>query len=335
MSTIDRVWAWIYPPLQKLRTESNEATETADRDVAWNGRRDRFLTELGLRDPSEHAVVDFFLRHLEALSPEQRAELLRSNDVDSLAYGFIQQCYPEQVAAPAPAYDRAAWEKYLRDNAWQWQGTAESWHDFRNWFAYYATAAGFQEPVTALLGELDNMSVTERIKAFGDLGVAIQAPTVEPAKPFVNPFASFARGATGGGTVTSGESPAFDRFKEPEKKPAPVDDEQDESGDFPADFDPERDAIDLANFKNGADYVDEWKNPEGKPTKRAFVQVVSANGRYQYCVGANVHPLPGNRWEPGHSYVLGWKKFQVQTSNAHLGQIIPLKLGGKKPGELR
>jgi hypothetical protein len=84
------------------------------------------------------------------------------------------------AAGDGAGYDEQAWQAYLAQNGPQWDGTEESWEQFRQWFAYYASEQGLGTPATAFLDYLTPQPAAERITTFAQYGVTIM-PAQEAA----------------------------------------------------------------------------------------------------------------------------------------------------------
>jgi hypothetical protein len=179
VSNVDELWAWLYQPVQDLK-----ALHTEDPDKTWEEHRAVFLERLGLSAPSNHPVAEELFRHLDELPPEELTRLLGSDELDDVAYRVAAQfAVPQEEAeAVVDGHDEAAWGDYLRTNGAQWDGTAQSWEQFRDWFHYHAVEAGLGTPAGQFLDYVNEMPIEERIATFGAYGVVIQTAAVaEPA----------------------------------------------------------------------------------------------------------------------------------------------------------
>jgi hypothetical protein len=184
MSTPDDVWEWIRPPLEELKQGY-----TADPDMPWEERRQTFLRELELSDASQHPVVEQLLQRLDESPEEERNRILGSDELNSMAYQLAQEHGAGQEAAggeagydeaapydEAAGYDEQAWQAYLAENGPQWDGTEDSWEQFRQWFGYYAGERGLSTPATAFLDYLTPQPAADRIATFAQYGVMITPP---------------------------------------------------------------------------------------------------------------------------------------------------------------
>jgi hypothetical protein len=166
MGMQEDVWAWLSPALDGLKSVT---------EASWEQRRATFLEQLGLTDAAEHPVVADLLHQLDESPDEERNATLSSDQLDTLAYGIIQAhtAEPDDQGAPASGYDEQAWQAFLVANGASWDGTAESWPAFRQWFEYHAAEQGLTEPSTALLDYLESQPASERVSTFALYGVTI------------------------------------------------------------------------------------------------------------------------------------------------------------------
>jgi hypothetical protein len=169
MSTPDDVLEWILPPLEELRQELQVAP-----DQGWEERRAALLERLQLRDADEHPVVKELLERLDETPDDERDGLLMGDEVVFMVHELVRQHVPA-VGPDEAGYDEGAWQAYLAQNGPQWDGTEESWEQFREWFAYYAAEQGVEAPATALLEHLSGQTAADRIDTFAQYGVAIGA----------------------------------------------------------------------------------------------------------------------------------------------------------------
>jgi hypothetical protein len=174
-STVDEVWAWIYQPLQDLKQD-----RIAEPDKPWETSRALFLSQLGLADSAEHPVAHLLIHRLEELPEAQRADILSADELETLAYEVVQQCTAEttdQAHATDPrvaAYDEKAWQEYLTKNLPAWDGSAQSWAAFKEWFVYYAADQGLSSPANALVDHVDGMSNDDRVATLAQYGLAVK-----------------------------------------------------------------------------------------------------------------------------------------------------------------
>lgn len=179
MPTVDEAWASIYEPTQNLK-------EIA-RTEPWDVSRARLLEEV---DAYDKVVVEL-LRRLDELSDRERADLLVSDELDSFVYKVVEETADpnpdsgsgsgstvDESAAADPPANEAAWGDYLATNGPAWDGSAQSWPAFREWFAYYAAEAGVAPHATALLDYLESLTASERVTTLADhYGIVIAQPS--------------------------------------------------------------------------------------------------------------------------------------------------------------
>jgi hypothetical protein len=189
MSTPDDLLRWIHPPLEEMKQAYG-----ADPGKPWEERRESFLRQLGLSDAGEYPVVQELLDRLDEVSQEERNRILGSDELDSMAYELVQRHAAGQgEGGDGAAYDEEAWQAYLAQNGPRWDGTEESWGQFREWFGYYADQQGLGVPATQYLDYFTAQPAAERITAFAQYGVTITPPQPTGAEP------------SGEGTVSTAE----------------------------------------------------------------------------------------------------------------------------------
>jgi hypothetical protein len=194
---VDEVWGWLYQPLQNLKAGQGEA---------WRSGREHFLAELGLANPGGHPVVEALLYRLDKLPAEERDGLLAGDELETVAYQVVHEYTPAGAEEPVadepppepavedtPGYDERVWAEYLHANLGQWDGTAESWPLFAEWFTYHGAEAGVSAPATALIEYFTTLDNSQRINGFADYGIVITPPAAllseAPAEPVVEPVA--------------------------------------------------------------------------------------------------------------------------------------------------
>jgi hypothetical protein len=171
MSSAEDLWEWIREPLDGLRRDLED-----EPDKSWDARRTELLDRLGLRDPDEYPMLKELFERLDEVDDDERANLIRSGELDSVAYELTQKHGAVQADDQAPAesgYDEQEWFAYLAENGPAWDGTEESWGQFREWFTFYAGERGLGEPARALVEHLDGQPAAERIATFAQYGVII------------------------------------------------------------------------------------------------------------------------------------------------------------------
>ena len=175
MSVQEDVWGWLHPALQDLRSTAGQS---------WDERRARFLEQLGLADPAEQPAVAALLHWLDELPDEERATTLDSDQLDATAYELVQTpvSKPDDQHASGDGYDEQAWHTFLATNGPSWDGAAESWPAFRQWFEYHAAEQGLATAATALLEFLESQPASDRVATFASYGVTIATPAAQPAQ---------------------------------------------------------------------------------------------------------------------------------------------------------
>jgi hypothetical protein len=175
MTSAADIWEWIRAPLDELKRDLS-----AEPDKSWETRRTELLEHLGLSDPSQYPLIEPLFQHLDEMTEEDRTNEINSGQIDSVAYELAQQYTVSQDAgqaqaapAAAPTYDEQAWQAYLTENGPAWDGTAENWDQFTQWFRYYADERGLGDPATALIDYLTAQSAAERITTLAQYGVTI------------------------------------------------------------------------------------------------------------------------------------------------------------------
>lgn len=163
MPTADEMWALVAGPLETLRADTARQP-----DLPWPTHRENLRQAL-----SSVPVADHLLRWLDGLSDSDRRTLLVGDDLAVRARQEVTR-----AVGAATTYDESAWSGFLTENGVRWDGTAESWPGFRDWFGYYATQAGLGTPATALLDHLDPMTPADRVTTFAGYGVRINAVQV-------------------------------------------------------------------------------------------------------------------------------------------------------------
>jgi hypothetical protein len=169
MATADELWAWLGPPVRELRGSA---------EWTWEDWSARLLALLGVNRAEDHPVTEELLGRLAEMSDDERERVLASDEIEQLAYTVVQrQAEAAPTGVPADGagddYDEAAWQQFLIANGPTWDGSAESWPAFREWFLYEADQQGVGRPTTELVEYLDNMAPAERISAFARYGVKI------------------------------------------------------------------------------------------------------------------------------------------------------------------
>jgi hypothetical protein len=207
MAYFDDLWNWLSPAVVELRTKAQDEPE-----LTWDGARAFFLDKLSLRDPADQPAVNNIIRRLEGLGDRDRADLLRTEGLDTLAQEEVrsyartveaaaarQPAEPVQQADPTPAepaaYDPDAWANYLRDTKASWAGDEAGWPTFRAEFITGAGATGLTTQAENLILFLDAQTVAERITTLAQYGITVQArpAAAEPAAYDPNAWANYLR----------------------------------------------------------------------------------------------------------------------------------------------
>lgn len=167
--TVDQFLEQIHPALDAL-AESQEP---------WQDRREAFVRQLGALGLSDDPLTAQLMERLDSVSDDERATMLAGRE-----FGLSEAPVEEQAsgqpgqaagggAAGGPGYDEQAWQAYLAQNGPSWDGSRDSWGQFRQWFLYYADERGLQEPATGLMEYLDGQSADERVSTLAQYGVSI------------------------------------------------------------------------------------------------------------------------------------------------------------------
>jgi hypothetical protein len=114
-------------------------------------------TDLGL---AEDGVRAFFEKLTASGDPAAAIDVICAESLTA----------PEAEAADAQ-YDEGAWFAFLTEEGQRWDGFAESWPVFREWFVYTATERGFGQPAQQLMDYVENAPSPWR--AMVDYGVPI------------------------------------------------------------------------------------------------------------------------------------------------------------------
>ncbi len=205
MPSVEEIWEWVYEPVQELKRDFTTAPDTP-----WETRRESFLSQLGLSAADQDPVIQELLRQLDEMPDADRNDIIGGDRLDALAYELAQRHgvaetpagpgdqvpggggeQDRQTAIAEPAYDTDKWQEFLEKNGPQWDGTAATWDQFKEWFLYYAREGGFEAPATSLLDFLTTQDVADRIATLQTYRVVIgpahaaaaQPPAQEPEPP--------------------------------------------------------------------------------------------------------------------------------------------------------
>lgn len=171
MATQEELWTWIYEPLQELESQVRDAPGTA-----WEPLRAAFLERAGLREPSDHPLIEDLFRQLDEMSEDDRNRLLSDTALDAFVYelaGAHAEATPD--AEPEPGEDSSRWLSYLGETGPLWDGTEESWPRFRDWLRYDANERGLGGWADAFLAEAEH---ADKLELFARHDVAIAKPAV-------------------------------------------------------------------------------------------------------------------------------------------------------------
>jgi hypothetical protein len=174
MADAGEQWAVVYQPLQELKTEG-----------PWETRRAEFVEKL---PDAQAPAIEAFLTHLDELPEEQRADLLRTEEADTVMYGYLEEysdssseseesgeseeeyAESEETSESAIPEHDGTWAGFIAVNVPYWDGEEDTWDTFREWFVYHAAEAGFGDESAALFAELDTQDIDSRIATFGRNG---------------------------------------------------------------------------------------------------------------------------------------------------------------------
>jgi hypothetical protein len=174
MGLREDTWRWLQPALQDMRSGA---------DQSWVQCRATLLEQWGLTDAEQHPVVAELLHRLDELPDQERTAAVDSDWPEATAYELVQSLVSEPDDQDAAGYDEHAWQTFLATNGPAWDGTAESWPAFREWFEYYAAEQGLAAPSTALLQFMEAQSVSDRVATFESYGVTIAAAVAKEKSP--------------------------------------------------------------------------------------------------------------------------------------------------------
>jgi hypothetical protein len=169
-------WQWM---LERL------AQDTSGSD--WDERWSQFTAQPGVTEYVEDPGVLALKEYLDQRSESDRDALLDSTDAVSLlsqltAEGIVEPAAAEtdatSVAPSEEGYDEGAWQTFAQSYLAQWDGSDETWDQFREWFLYYAAEQSLGLPAQQLLDSASQQTVPERIATFAQYGAHIQPAAV-------------------------------------------------------------------------------------------------------------------------------------------------------------
>ncbi|MCA1656044.1 MAG: hypothetical protein LC635_06370 [Pseudonocardiaceae bacterium] len=118
------------------------------------------------------AVAEEFCQHVRRTEsdPLDTIRRLREFGTDLPAW-YRQLTTPDAAAAGSGGYEEAGWNAFLAANGPRWNGTDDSWTQFREWFAYEAAQQGFGEPANAFLTYAE--SEGDKAAVFAQYGIQV------------------------------------------------------------------------------------------------------------------------------------------------------------------
>jgi hypothetical protein len=149
---------------------------------AWNGSAQTWAQftewfqyqadQQGLGSPADSLVA-----YLDGLSGVERIAAFGQYGVTIPTSAQVSAPGPAPTSAQADAgYDADAWNAFVAEHLTRWDGSAQTWAQFKEWFLYYANTQQLGSPADSLVAHLDGLPVAERIAACAEYGVVIQAP---------------------------------------------------------------------------------------------------------------------------------------------------------------
>jgi hypothetical protein len=90
---VDEVWQWLHEPLQQLKYECRENSETP-----FEERFSLFLNNLGVSSPDDHPVLRMMVDHVGQLGEhEQQVAFLSDDELDTHVYYWAQMTVSAHV----------------------------------------------------------------------------------------------------------------------------------------------------------------------------------------------------------------------------------------------
>jgi hypothetical protein len=196
MASAEEIWTRVFPALEAL------TMDVVNQPVrSWAERRKVFLDPLGGDRAEQDLDIAPLIEWLDEL-PESDRTILLSGSLSAQAKIRIDQQAsrsPRDAGDPAEPggeaahadqgdspeqYDLDAWYAFVAENGTAWNGTAETWTAFVDWFAYVAAENRLSHPAQGLLAELAPLSLPGRVGLLAEYGVAApgaaQPPAAEP-----------------------------------------------------------------------------------------------------------------------------------------------------------
>jgi hypothetical protein len=161
MTTAADVWSQVEPALDEVRAEYQRDSRTP-----WATVREQLSAALG---STAEPVRTRLFEWLDAMSDQERVELLTGDQLEGQVSAVLAGVDQESC-------DESAWWEFLSTNGPTWDGTAESWPAFREWFAYQAGQQRLTAPADELLAYLEPLGAADRVAAFARYGVTLPAP---------------------------------------------------------------------------------------------------------------------------------------------------------------
>lgn len=162
MTTAADVWSQVEPALAEIRGEYERDSQTP-----WTTVREQLSTTLGsLAEPVRARLFEW----LDAMSDRDRVELLTGDRLE----GELSVVFADTGGREGDA--ESAWPEFLRTNGPAWNGTAQAWPVFRDWFAYQAEQEWVSAPANELLTVLESLDVPGRVAELARHGVVVPQP---------------------------------------------------------------------------------------------------------------------------------------------------------------
>jgi hypothetical protein len=168
-------WLWM---LERLMRDTSAS--------AWEERWSQFIDTPGVSDYRDDPGLMALKEYFDQRSDDERASLLDSGDPGTL----LGRLTSEGVVAPAPVegevdrassqpeegYDEQAWQAFAQSYLAHWDGTDETWDQFREWILFYAAEQGLAAPAQRLIDYASQQTASERISTFAAYGVQVGPP---------------------------------------------------------------------------------------------------------------------------------------------------------------
>jgi hypothetical protein len=153
MATQEELWAWMYDPVQELKSRLS-----GEPGIAWEQLKECLLERAGLGAPSEHPFTDDLCRRLDEMPDDDRSRLLAGDELDAFVFQLAgEHADVPAVDEPPPSGDDSPWLAYLAEAAHLWDGTDESWAQYSEWLRYDAGERGLGSWVDAFLAEAEHV----------------------------------------------------------------------------------------------------------------------------------------------------------------------------------